>query len=155
MIDMDRRAFLQYLGTTSLALAAGCTGSGGGDTPTATPTPPDREFPYTATSPSRNVKPRDFGLNNRAPQEYEVSVSITEQGTDTTVLARTVTLGGEEEHDFEDIIGKVGTYVIDIELRVGTDKRYEWPIDESNGDAAVTIAEGGTPTDPVLWYTID
>jgi hypothetical protein len=152
---MDRRTLLRSFGTAAVALAAGCSSSGGGDTPTATPTPPDREFPYTAASPSRNVEPRDFGLTNRAPQEYEVSARITEQGTDTTVLARTVTLSGDSEQDFEDIIGKIGTYVIDIDLAVGTSKRYEWPIDESTGDAAITIAEGDSPTDPVLWYSID
>ncbi len=152
---MNRRSLLRTVGTAAVALAAGCTGSGGGDTPTATPTPPDREFPYTAASPSQNVDPRDFGLNNRAPQEYEVSVRITEQGTETTVLARTVTLSGDSEQDFEDLIGKIGTYVIDIDLAVGTSKQYEWPIDESGGDAAVTIAEGDSPTDPVLWYSID
>ncbi|MFB6359968.1 MAG: hypothetical protein ABEH59_01450 [Halobacteriales archaeon] len=152
---MKRRSLLRSIGPAAVALAAGCTGSGGGDTPTATPTPPAREFPYTAASPSQNVDPRDFGLNNRAPQEYEVSVRITEKDTETTVLARTVTLAGDSEQDFEDIIGKIGTYVIHIDLAVGTSKRYEWPIDESSGDAAVTIAEGDSPTDPVLWYSIE
>lgn len=145
---------LAALGTAVVGWTAGCTGSGGGGTPTGTPTPPDRDFPYTARSPSANVNPRDLTLDNRTPRERQADVTVTDIDAERTVLERSVTLEGDGEYTFDDVIGKVGTYGIRFSLAAGTRKRYEWPIDESNGDARITIAEGERPTEPVLWFTI-
>lgn len=128
-VDMDGRTVLRSLGATSLVAVAGCTDSSGSDTPTATPTPPDREFSYTVASPTQNVDPRDFELNNRTDPEWDVTVTISEKEADTTVLERRVILEGESEHPFDDIIGENGTYPIDIELTIGTSNQYGGPIE--------------------------
>lgn len=143
----------QLLGTAA-AFLAGCTGGRGSDTPTATPTPIPREFPYTAASPGANVNPRSLSVNNRTARDHQATVRLTDIETGRTVLERTVPVDGESEHTFEDVIGKVGTYRIRFELAVGVSKRYEWPIDESHGDAGITIAKGETPTQPVVWFSI-
>lgn len=143
----------QLLGTAA-AFLAGCTGGGGSNTPTTTPTPIPREFPYTAASPGEVVDPRSFTLDNRTEQSYEATVRITHPDAGAMVLERTVTVEGDEEHAFEDIIGSAGTYRINLVLAVGTEKRYKWPIDEEHGDARVTFAEGDSPVEPILWFTI-
>jgi len=151
---MRRRVLLRAIGSGSLVGIAGCAGTGNGSTPTATPTPPDREFPYTAQSPAENVRPRDLTVDNGTKQEYDVSITITDTGAGQTVLERSISLTGESEHTFEDIIGKTGTYRIKFELAVGTSKRYEWPIDDTHGGGHIAIQEGDSPTDPIVWFSI-
>ncbi|MFB6360408.1 MAG: hypothetical protein ABEH59_03705 [Halobacteriales archaeon] len=151
---MRRRSLLASLGGLGVASLSGCTGSGGEDTASPTPTPPEREFPYTADAEEQNVRPRDLTVDNGTKQEYEVSLAISDLEVDRTVMKRTFTLPGETERTFEDLIGKINTYAVRLELAVGTTKRYEWPIDEDHGDAHLAIQEGETPTDPVVWFSI-
>ena len=108
----------------------------------------------TATASDANLRPRSLSINNRTPNEYDVSVRIIDPDADVTVMDRTLTLSGETDHDFEDLIARPGEYVIRFSLGVGVEKRYEWPIDEANGDAGITIAEGDSPVDPVIWFSI-
>lgn len=150
---MRRRQLLKAT-APALAIQAGCLGGGGPSTPTATATPVQREFPYTAASPEANVAPRTLTLNNRTPNEYDATVRLIDPEADVRVMDRTVTIPGEQEHVFEDVIGKIGEYVIRFSLAVGVEKRYEWPIDEAHGDASITIAEGDSPVEPVVWYSI-
>lgn len=151
---MRRRSLLSACGTALLVGGAGCLGSGGSGTPTGTPTPVAREFPYTAASPDANVDPRNLEISNRTQRDYDATVTITDTEAETTVLERTVSIAGESDHTFEDIIGKKGKYVISLQLAVGLSKDYRWPIDEQHGDADLSIAEGEQPNQPVVWFSV-
>lgn len=150
---MRRRQLLKAT-APALAVQAGCLGGGGPSTPTATATPIQREFPYTAATPEANVAPRTLTLYNRTPNEYDATVRLIDPEAGVTVLDRSVTVPGDSEHPFEEIIAKPGEYVIRFSLAVGVEKRYEWPIDEAHGDASITIAEGDSPVEPIIWYSI-
>lgn len=123
------------------------------------------ELPYSAENQSRNVdEPRDIHLVNDdtetngftvtvnytdTPECREVTPPCGEPSEEITILQRSVKLGPTTEQTIPDVIARKGTYSLTVDAEVRADngtrttltKSVEWTINDTQGNAVVTVTE--------------
>ncbi|CCQ33171.1 hypothetical protein HTIA_1033 [Halorhabdus tiamatea SARL4B] len=121
-------------------LTAGCVGQ-----PSPTETTADTSADTEYCGPTENgttipcdvaEHPPDIKFANHDTRTYEVSVTVTRNGTET-VFTENMTATADSIRVFEDVAREPGVYTIDVSLGDGTTGTYDWTV-------GTEVLHGGT-----------